>query len=146
MTRSGEPRDHAEEVETTDITSEFDRHYRILGETVMLRIERAIIGSDYGASSFTTLAQADRLSELLGLEPGKLFLDIGSGTGWPGIHMARRTGSQVLLTDVSVDGLVVAKRRLADDEVVGAAVAAPGDLLPFRDGSIDAVTSSDAHC
>lgn len=146
MTRSREPGDHAEEVETTDSRDEFDRHYRTIGETVMVRIERAIIGSDYGASSYTTIAQADMLSELLGLKPGKIFLDIGSGTGWPGIHMARRTGSHVLLTDLSVDGLSVAKRRLADDEAVGATVAAPGDLLPFRDGSIDAVTSSDALC
>lgn len=129
-----------------DSTEVFDQHYRTVGHPVMRRIEAAVIGSDYGATSYTTRGQADRLSRVLGLKPGMVLLDIGSGSGWPGIYLARSSGCRVLLTDLPFEGLRVAAQRLAEDGVDGNAIAASGELLPFEDGTIDAVTSSDAFC
>src|SRR5262245_58853227 len=51
----------------------------------VLRIERAVIGGDWGANGYTTIAQADLLGDALGLVPGMRLLDLGAGRGWPGL-------------------------------------------------------------
>ena len=132
--------------ESRDLAAEFDARYRIIGEPVMRRIERAVTGSDYGATSYTTREQADRLADLLDLGPGKLLLDFGSGAGWPGIHLARTTGCDVVLTDLPLEGLRRADRRMRDEGVQGAVIAATAALLPIRDQVFDAATSSDVMC
>ena len=71
----------------------------------MRRVERRVIGCDHGATSHTTVAEADQLTRLLGLRRDLRFLDIGSGAGWPGIHIAASAGASVVLTDVPDEGL-----------------------------------------
>lgn len=129
-----------------DVTANHGEHYRIVGEPALRRVERKVIGSDYGATSYTTKAQADRLVQHLDLGAGVLLLDIGSGAGWPGIYLAATTGARVILTDIPIEGLSVASRRIQEDDVTGGVVAASGNSLPFRDGNFDAVTSSDVLC
>lgn len=129
-----------------DLTAEFDAYYRIVGEPVMRRIDLAVTGSDYGASSYTTREQADRLSGMLDLAPGMVLLDFGSGAGWPGIHIARSLGCEVVLTDVPLEGLRRADRRRRIEGVPGGVVAASAALLPLRDQVFDAATSSDVLC
>ena len=132
--------------ESRDLAAEFDARYRIIEEPVMRRIERAVTGSDYGVTSYTTREQADRLADLLDLTPGKLLLDFGSGAGWPGIHLARSTGCDVVLTDLPLEGLRRADRRMRDEGVRGAVIAATAASLPIRDQVFDAATSSDVMC
>ncbi|MEN8234372.1 MAG: class I SAM-dependent methyltransferase [Actinomycetota bacterium] len=132
--------------ESSELFGDFDAYYRITEDPVMRRIECAVTGSDYGASSNTTRDEADRLASLLGLAPGKLLLDFGSGAGWPGIHLARTTGCALVLTDVPLEGLRRARRRMWEEDVSGAAIAASAALLPLRDAVFDAVTSSDVFC
>jgi len=132
--------------ESRDLAAEFDARYRIIEEPVMRRIERAMMGSDYGATSYTTRKQADRLVDLLDLGPGKLLLDFGSGAGWPGIHLARSTGCDVVLTDLPLEGLRKADRRMRDEGVRGAVIAATAASLPIQDQVFDAATSSDVMC
>ena len=112
----------------------------------MRRAELRVIGSDYGATSYTTREQADRLGQLLELAPGKVLLDIGSGAGWPGIFLARATGCRVVLTDLPLEGLRTASRRMQHEGAAGGVVAASGEILPLRDGMFDATTSSDVFC
>jgi len=131
---------------TDDSTSDFEERYRIVGEPAMRRAELRVIGCDYGATSYTTRVQADRLTRLLELAPGKVLLDIGSGAGWPGIYLAHSAGCRVVLTDLPLEGLRVASHRMRHEGVAGGVVAAFGDLLPLRDGMFDAATSSDVLC
>lgn len=132
--------------ENHDVTASHADRYRVVEEPALRHIEMRVFGSDYGATSYTTTAQADRLASLLGLAPGTTFLDVGSGTGWPGIHLGATTGAQAVLTDIPKEGLEVASRRLLSDGVDGHVVLASGDALPFGDQTFDAVTSSDALC
>ncbi len=132
--------------ESRDLAEEFDARYRIVEEPVMRRIERRVTGSDYGATSYTTREQADWLADLLDLAPGKLLLDFGSGAGWPGIHLARSTGCDVVLTDLPLEGLRRANRRLRDEGVRGTVIAATAASLPLQDQVFDAATSSDVMC
>lgn len=128
------------------LIEEFDAYYRIIEEPVMRRIEHQVIGSDFGASSYTTRLQASRLVELLGLEAGKRLLDFGSGAGWPGLFLARSSGCEVVLTDLPWEGLRRSDRRRRSDGIRGAVVAASAALLPLRDRVFDAATSSDVLC
>lgn len=132
--------------ESRDLAEEFEARYRIVEEPVMRRIERRVTGSDYGATSYTTREQADWLADLLDLAPGKLLLDFGSGAGWPGIHLARSTGCDVVLTDLPLEGLRRANRRLRDEGVQGTVMAATAASLPLQDQVFDAATSSDVMC
>ena len=127
-------------------TEEFNERYRVITAAVMRRVERRVIGADYGANSYTTMAQADRLARLLALRRGRLLLDVGSGAGWPAVYLAERTGCRAVLTDMPLEGLMVAKRRMADRGIDGLVVAAAGSRLPFPEGTFDGATSSDVMC
>lgn len=131
-----------------DLITEFDAHYALVEQPPMIEAERSVIGADYGATSFTTRRQADLLASELELEPHHHLLDVGSGTGWPGIYLAAAHGCQVTLSDVPLEGLHVARRRIerdALDELVSV-VSATGESLPFRSESFDVVSSSDVFC
>lgn len=129
-----------------DHTVDFNERYRIIEADVMQRIERRVIGSGYGANSYTTLEQAADLAVQLELAPGRLLLDIGSGAGWPAVHMAHSTGCRVILTDMTFEGLKVAEDRMRAQGVPGAVLAASGDALPIRSETFDAATCSDVFC
>lgn len=123
-----------------------DERYRVVEQAAMRRAETRAIGCDYGATSYTTRAQADDMARRLALAPGRLLLDVGTGAGWPGIYMAAVTGARVVLSDIPWEGLRVAARRLTGDGVAGHVVAASASALPFREESFDAATSSDVLC
>lgn len=126
--------------------TEFSERYKLVEHPSMARAERHVIGAAYGATSYTTSAQADRLGGILNLGRGKRLLDVGAGAGWPGVYMAASTGCDVVLTDLPLEGLLVGMSRMGRDGVSGYAVGASGDALPFQDGVFDAVTSSDVLC
>src|SRR4029450_12677150 len=85
---------------------------------------------------------------LLGLGPGQLLLDVGSGQGWPGLYLARPTGCRVVLTDVPIEGLATATRRASREDLGGRAwaLAARGQMLPLRTGAFDAAIHTDVLC
>jgi ubiquinone/menaquinone biosynthesis C-methylase UbiE len=124
-----------------------DRYGEDRTEAVM-QIERAVIGGDWGAHGYTTMAQADLLGDALDLAPGRWLLDLGAGQGWPGLYLAVRSGCDVVLTDVPFDGLRLALAR-ADLERASdraAAVVASARALPFRPNVFDAVVHTDVLC
>ncbi|MGB7860261.1 MAG: methyltransferase domain-containing protein [Acidimicrobiia bacterium] len=124
----------------------FIDRYRTVCSAPFVRAERRVIGGEYGASGYTTMAQADRLGLELDLGPGRWLLDIGSGPGWPGAYLAKSTGCSVVLTDPTLEGVSLAANRLDSDRLSGHAIVTQGDMLPFRDGGFDAVTSGDVFC
>ena len=115
---------------------------------VMQDIERRVCGCDYGASSWTTRAEANVLSEMLGLKPGDHLLDVGAGSGWPGLYMASQRGCDVTLVDLPVAGLRIASRRALLDHNVGRCSVTVADAaqLPFGLAAFDALSHSDLLC
>jgi hypothetical protein len=124
-----------------------DRYGEERGEVVR-RIERAVIGSDWGANGYTTVSQADHLGEVLRLGPGTRLLDLGAGLGWPGLYLAVRTGCAAVLTDIPLPGLRQALARASAEGVTErtAAVASSARALPFRANGFDAVVHTDVLC
>jgi ubiquinone/menaquinone biosynthesis C-methylase UbiE len=126
----------------------FAREYRISQNAVMLEIERAVCGSDYGGTSWTTRDEAERVGQLLELSPGKRLLDVGAGSGWPGLYLARITGCDVALVDVPLEGLRIAAKRAVTDQLPGECWVIVGDgaRLPLKSGWFDAIGHSDVLC
>ena len=94
----------------------FSKTYqRLTSSEIMLGIERAVCGCDYGCTSWTTRDETRDICERLGLAPGVRLLDIGSGSGWPALYLARESGCNAVLTDLPPEGLGAAKRRAEAD-------------------------------
>jgi 2-polyprenyl-3-methyl-5-hydroxy-6-metoxy-1,4-benzoquinol methylase len=127
--------------------ADFAARYTLPPADVMQEVERRVIGAVWGANGFTTVAQADLIAERLDLAPGKRLMDVGTGRGWPGLYLAKRTGCEVVLTDLPIEGLQHALRRAEAESVssLGAVVASARDL-PFGKESVDAIVHTDVLC
>ncbi len=71
------------------VISRFSDRYEVARAEVLLEIERAVCGCDYGGTSWTTLGEARNVVEMLGLRPGRRLLEVGAGAGWPGLFIAK---------------------------------------------------------
>jgi 2-polyprenyl-3-methyl-5-hydroxy-6-metoxy-1,4-benzoquinol methylase len=125
----------------------FAVRYRVPYAEVSRRIELAVIGGDWGANGYTTMAQARLLGRELGLRPGVRLLDLGAGRGWPGLYLAASTGCQVVLADVPIEGLRSAAARAESEALTAraAAVVANGRRPPFT-AAFDAIVHTDVLC
>ena len=126
----------------------FSDRYRRCCSPVVLDIERTALGADYGSTGYTTRNQADDLAQHLNLSPGDRLADIGSGSGWPGLYLARTIGCVVTGTDLPLDGLRNARDRARRDGLDGQAsyAMATGRHQPLRSGAFDAVVHTDVLC
>lgn len=126
----------------------FESLYVRAQSPVMLTIERSVCGCDYGGSSWTIRAEADQIATLLGLQPGVRLLDLGAGSGWPGLYMGKTSGCDVVLIDLPFAGLRIAAERADNDGISGNVwvVLADAAALPFPDDSFDAISHSDLLC
>jgi len=126
----------------------FAASYDISALPAMREIERTVLGCDYGGTSWTTRGQAEQIVDALHLGPGVGLLEIGAGSGWPGLYLVSESGCDVTLVDLPVSALAIARQRAradGEDRRVRA-VAASGDALPFTDASFDAIDHSDVLC
>jgi SAM-dependent methyltransferase len=125
----------------------FQARYRNTPSLLARQIEQRVIGGDWGANGFTTMAQADTLARELHLSAADRLLDLGSGRGWPGLYLAARTGCAVVLTDLPLEGLRVAANRAASEALARTGVvASAASGLPFRAGSFDVIIHTDVLC
>ncbi len=126
----------------------FSKSYQLIKSDLLRQIERSNCGCDYGATSFATLEQVNELIAMLKLGPNKRLLEVGAGSGWPGLYMAKKTGCDVTLTDLPIEGLHVAKQRAATDNLtrLSRMVVASGSALPFRNSWFHSISHSDVLC
>jgi cyclopropane fatty-acyl-phospholipid synthase-like methyltransferase len=128
-----------------EVMETFERRYRVKPTEVTRQIERDVIGGDWGANGYTTMAQADRLGHEVSLGRGSLLLDLGAGRGWPGLYLAASTGCGVVMADVPADALRLALDRAGAEGLADRAVAVRCSAtgLPLRPRSFDAVVHAD---
>ena len=138
----------AGDVDEKALFERFSKKYKLIQSDLLRQIERSNCGCDYGATSFTTLKQAGELNAMLGLEAEQSLLEVGAGSGWPGLYLARQSGCNITLTDLPVEGLHIARERGDSEGLPGicTVVVASGSALPFRTGTFDAISHSDVLC
>ena len=126
----------------------FGESYRRNQLPVMLRIEESVCGCNYGGTSWATRREIDDIAEKLALRPGQRLMDLGAGSGWPGLYLAASSGCDIALVDLPPEGLVIAAKRAKADRLAGvcSVAAADGRALPYGDKRFDAITHSDVLC
>ena len=114
----------------------------------MRDLELSVCGCAYGSTSWTTRREAERIAELLELRPAAKLLDVGAGSGWPGLYLAQFTGCDAVLVDLPLAALRIALERATADSLSERCdvVVADGAALPFQDASFDALSHSDVLC
>ena len=128
-----------------DSQERFRERYRTPLVDAALIAEREAIGANVGANGYTTVSQADSLIHHLRLGPGHLLLDIGCGRGWPGLHLAAKSGCRAVLADLPETALQSALQR-TDDQALSARIAvvrASANRLPFPPLTFDAISHTD---
>lgn len=126
----------------------FGSQYQRIHSTVLRDIERLSHGCDYGGTSWTTQSEAGEIAEMLGLTADRRLLEVGAGSGWPGLYLVRLTGCRAVLLDVPLDGLRAARERAVADQTTELCqvLAADGAHLPFNGTLFDAVHHADVLC
>jgi cyclopropane fatty-acyl-phospholipid synthase-like methyltransferase len=134
--------------EEQELSEHFANEYRLAQTPVMLDLERAVCGCDYGGTSWTTRDEAEQMGRLLDLGEGRKLLEIGAGSGWPALFLAGKSGCDATLADVPFDALRIAADRVASEPSTGeiSLAVADGACLPFKDDLYDAVSHSDVLC
>jgi cyclopropane fatty-acyl-phospholipid synthase-like methyltransferase len=107
-----------------------------------------VFGANIDVNGYTTVAQAERLAHELKLRPGMLLLDVGSGAGWPGLHIASVTGCDVVLSDQPRPALQRALRHGSRANLDGrcSAVQMTATTFPFAAGMFDGIVHTDVMC
>lgn len=131
-----------------DPNERFSDRYAASGAAALIAAEREVLGSDYQANGYTTLADAEEIGQALGLGPSDRLLDLGSGCGFPGLYLAGRFGSRVVSLDPVMSGATTATRRAQRDGLADRhlAVIGNGAALPFAERSFDAIVHADVMC
>ncbi len=130
------------------LVERFAEQYRLHQAPILREMERAVCGCDYGGTSWTTRAEAEWVGRLLELRPGRRLLELGAGSGWPGLFLARTTGCEVTLVDVPLAAIQIAAERAVFEQLSGtcSVAVADGAALPFGNHSFDAISHSDVLC
>jgi SAM-dependent methyltransferase len=134
--------------ELNELACRFARSADIGRSLAMRDLERSLCVCDYGSTGNATRQEVERIAELLDLRPGARLLDVGAGSGWPGLYLAQLTGCELVVVDIPLASLGIALERAAADGQSARCrvVAADAAALPFKDGAFDALNHTDLLC
>ena len=128
--------------------AKFNSFYQLSTHDVLRKIEKHACGCCYGGNSWTTKEQAEYIGQTLDLSPKSSLIDVGAGTGWPGLYLSSMSGCSLTLVDLPETGLKIATKRSIQDKISERVKTLVADAaeLPFVDQSFDAVSHSDLLC
>lgn len=132
----------AELAPALDFRALLDEHWRLIGKPPEL-------GARFTAHELGARARSEPIVDAVENARRRPFgtedrvLEIGCGTAALAAAVARR-GATAVATDASLRWLVLAQKRLADEETTGVDLAAcAAEDMPFPDASFDVVAAAD---
>ncbi len=138
---------------TADETSnsnccDFVGNYELSRLPAIKKLEQFALGCDYGGTSWTTREQVDDIVTALDLQSQNSLLEVGAGSGWPGLLLGKLSECDVTLLDMPLNALMQATERAAADRMSDQirVVAGNGTALPFTSASFDRLSHSDVLC
>ena len=127
----------------------YDHAYGDFAGDAEAAVRRETYGEDLGQSSWLTASEWLGFADQLGIHAGSDVLEVGSGSGGPGVYLAIQRGCRLTGVDVNEHGVrnanALAESRGVGDRVAFQEVDASRPL-PFSDATFDAVVSNDAMC
>ncbi len=131
-----------------DLRCDFAGNYEMSGLPVVKELEQKVLGCNYGGTSWTTADQTADILEALALGEGSHLLELGSGSGWPGLHLCSQSGCKVTLVDLPLIALQQAGERARDDRIEDRVEIVMGDAtrLPFGSDLYERLHHSDVLC
>jgi len=132
----------------TENCCDFAGNYDLSKLPEIKKLEQSALGCDYGGTSWTTRQQVDVIVASLELNADSRLLDIGSGSGWPGLLLSKLSQCKVTLLDIPLNALQQAAERAAEDRMSEQVriVSGSGTALPFGEASFDRISHSDVLC
>ena len=114
----------------------------------MRDLERSVCGCAYGSHSLDNAPGSGPHRRVARTRPAAKLLDVGAGTGWPGLFLAQLTGCDVVVVDLPLGGLRLALERAAAEACPSDAKSSQRTVLhcPSRTTSFDALSHSDVLC
>jgi ubiquinone/menaquinone biosynthesis C-methylase UbiE len=106
-------------------------------------------GEDYGQTSWMNSEEFHEIPHLLGLTSASMVLEIGSGAGGCGIHLAGALNCRVIGLDVNAEGVRLANQRAKIqrlDALVRFEEVDASKRLPFEENVFDGAYCNDAIC
>lgn len=128
-------------------TGFYDRSFVRSADEVNAAIRAAAFGEDIGQFSWTTVDEHRRFQADLGLGPDSRVLEVGSGSGGPGLFLVRSTGCRLVGIDIHEGGIETANAAAQESGLAERASFVSHDAqepLPFADASFDAVVCIDS--
>ena len=125
----------------------FYNAYANFNGQVLTAVREEAFGADIGQNSWVTADEFERFIDWLGLDEHAHVLEVGSGSGGPALHLARRCGCRVSGVDVNAFGVATAERAAVNagfSQRVKFKVADACVRLPFSDRKFDALVCIDS--
>src|SRR4029450_4058207 len=125
----------------------YDHAYADFANDAEAAVRRETYGEDLGQSSWMTAPEWLGFADKLGVGASSNVLEVGSGSGGPGVYLGVQRGCRLTGVDLNEHGVrnatALAEARGVADRVRFQTVDASRPL-PFPDASFDAVMSNDA--
>ena len=134
---------------TTAPVNLYDHAYGDYTSDAEAAVRRETYGEDLGQTSWMTAPEWLDLADRCGITAESEVLEVGSGSGGPGVYLALQRGCRLTGVDINAHGVrnagaLAAARGVADR--VQFQVVDASRPLPFADGRFDAIVANDAMC
>ena len=127
----------------------YDSAYARLEHDLYRQIRTETYGQDLGQTSWVTTDESNFIPSLLNLTRDANALEIGCGSGFYALHLAKSVGCRLIGLDINAHGIATATQLAAAAGLDSLATFQQCDAsqpLPFADAHFDAAFSNDALC